>query len=126
MLNRIKETWGKHTSESQSQAMAAFTHPDLLVLDEVGTGYGSDTEQKLLFEVLDARYLNRLPTILVSNLELEGVKTVIGPRIFDRLREDSGQVVSFGWPSVRGDLKPQQIATASNDPVTNKAEPLAA
>lgn len=85
--------------------------PDLLILDEVGVQFGSDTERLLLFDILNERYERRRPTILMSNLALDdaeeggrvvpGIKSYLGERVFDRLREDGGQSVVFDWPSHR-------------------------
>jgi DNA replication protein DnaC len=76
--------------------------PDLLILDEVGVQFGSDTEKLLLFDVLNERYEQRKPTLLLSNLALDGVKAFLGERIYDRLREDGAEAVVFDWDSWRG------------------------
>jgi DNA replication protein DnaC len=100
-IRRVKDTWGGG-QESETEAIAALTFPDLLILDEVGVQFGSETEKLILFDVLNERYERRRPTLLLSNLELEAVRAYLGERIFDRMREDGGQVVPFGWESHRG------------------------
>lgn len=110
-VRRIKDTWGRASTESESEAIAALVFPDLLILDEVGTQFGSDTEKLLLFDILNERYEKRRPTILMSNLTLDdiedggrvipGIKSYLGERVFDRLREDGGEFVVFDWPSHR-------------------------
>lgn len=110
-VRRIKDTWGRSSTESESDAIAALVFPDLLILDEVGTQFGSDTEKLLLFDILNERYERRRPTILMSNLTLDdieeggrvvpGIKSYLGARVFDRLREDGGEFVVFDWPSHR-------------------------
>lgn len=101
-VRSIKETWNKGSELSESQAIAALVRPDLLILDEVGVQFGSETEKLLMFEVLNERYGARKPTLLMSNLSLEEIKAYLGERIFDRLREDGGEAVPFGWDSHRG------------------------
>lgn len=101
-VRSIKETWHKESNMSEAQAIAALVRPDLLILDEVGVQFGSETEKLLMFEVLNERYGARKPTLLMSNLSLEEVKAYLGERIFDRLREDGGEAVAFGWDSYRG------------------------
>ncbi len=76
--------------------------PDLLILDEVGVQFGSDTEKLILFDVLNERYERRRPTILMTNLTLEEVADFLGDRIIDRLREDGGEFIPFDWESHRG------------------------
>lgn len=74
---------------------------DLLALDEIGVGRGTDTEMQVLHEVLGYRYDECLPTIIATNLDAEGLRGWIGDRIFDRLRENS-DVILFDWESNRG------------------------
>jgi len=101
-LRRVKDTWNKSIDETETQALKVFTKPDLLILDEVGVQFGSDTEKLILFDIINGRYEDRKPTILVSNLMLEDVKKYLGDRIFDRLREDGGEYIPFDWESHRG------------------------
>ena len=100
-VRRVKDTWSRESRESETQAIAALVFPDLLILDEVGVQFGSDTEKLILFDVLNERYEKRRPTLLLSNLTLNEVKTYLGERVFDRLREDGGEVVVFDWQSWR-------------------------
>lgn len=101
-IRRIKETWSKAADETETEAVHALVRPHLLILDEVGVQFGSETEKMILFDVLNERYEHRRPTILISNLTLPEVKAYLGERVFDRLREDGGEVVTFDWPSHRG------------------------
>jgi DNA replication protein DnaC len=101
MMRRIKATWGRSATETEIQAIAAYTKPDLLVLDEVGIQFGSKAEHDLMFDVLNDRYENMRPTILISNLPLADVKTLLGDRVIDRMREAGGKVVAFDWESHR-------------------------
>lgn len=101
-MRRIKDTWRKESAETEESAVNALSDVDLLILDEVGIQFGTDAEKMLVFDVLNARYENRRPTILLSNLDVQGVKGYLGERVFDRLREDGGQVVVFNWESHRG------------------------
>lgn len=101
-LRRVKETWARGSEETEREAIAALVYPDLLVLDEVGVQFGSDTEKLILFDVLNERYEQRKPTLLLSNLTIGEVRDYLGERIFDRLREDAGRVLVFDWGSHRG------------------------
>lgn len=101
-LRRIKDTWARGAQESESAAIHAHVFPDLLVLDEVGVQFGSAAEQLLLTDIINERYEQRKPTLLLSNLPLAEIKTYLGERVYDRLREDGGRVVVFDWDSHRG------------------------
>lgn len=74
---------------------------DLLVIDELGAQKGSEYELGLLHSIIDRRYQAVLPTVLISNLDPEGLKAYIGDRALDRLRQNGGKVVGFTWSSMR-------------------------
>ncbi|MCE0981671.1 ATP-binding protein [Pseudomonas monteilii] len=74
---------------------------NLLVVDEVGCQKGSEYELGLLHSIIDRRYQAVLPTVLISNLGAESLKTYIGDRALDRLRQNGGQQVGFTWSSMR-------------------------
>lgn len=103
-ISRVKDSWAKSATESEAAVVAELAGCDLLVLDEVGIQYGTDFENNLLFSILNERYNNRRPTILISNLNQEGVTKFLGERIIDRMREDGGRVIPFVWPSHRKEM----------------------
>ncbi|MFJ4056550.1 ATP-binding protein [Pseudomonas sp. NPDC089743] len=74
---------------------------DLLAIDEVGCQKGSDYELGLLHAIIDRRYQAVLPTVLISNLSVDGLKGYIGERALDRLRQNGGMAVGFTWSSMR-------------------------
>lgn len=74
---------------------------DLLVIDEVGAQKGSEYELGLLHSIIDRRYQAVLPTVIISNLSADGLKSYIGDRALDRLRQNGGQQVGFTWSSMR-------------------------
>lgn len=100
-IRRVRNTWNRDAEETETKAIEALTQPDLLILDEVGVQYGSDAEKLLIFDILNERYENRRPTLLLSNLELVDVRAYLGERVYDRLREDDGEVIVFDWESHR-------------------------
>ena len=86
---------------TELQALEEFIKPDILVLDEIGMQLGTDSEHLLLFSLLNGRYEELKPTIVISNLTLEEVKKYLNDRIYDRLRENGGGVLAFDWESYR-------------------------
>jgi len=101
MIRRLKSTWAKDSNESEEDAIEAFVEVDLLIIDEIGVQFGSDTEKMFMFDIINGRYEECLPTVIISNLDVDGVKEIIGERCIDRLREDGGKVVAFDWESYR-------------------------
>lgn len=101
IIRRLREGWRRDAAMSEAQALDLYGSLDLLVIDELGVQFGSDAEQLQLFDVLNRRYRDNKPTILLTNLNLDGVKTFLGERTYDRLRE-TGYFVMFDWNSYRG------------------------
>ncbi|WP_281661409.1 ATP-binding protein [Microvirgula aerodenitrificans] len=102
LSRRVREAKSFDADETESAAIRIFVYPDLLIVDEVGVQSGTDAEARALFDVINDRYEQRKPTIFLSNLDLGGVQAALGARVFDRMREDGGEVVSFTWGSHRG------------------------
>lgn len=100
-LRRVKETYSKNSEKTENEVIGEFNQPDLLILDEVGVQFGSETEKMILFEIINERYQHMKPTILISNLALEELNGFIGERVIDRMREGGGAIIPFDWESYR-------------------------
>lgn len=101
LLRHIKDTYRKDANRSEQSAIDDLVRPDLLVVDEVGVQVGSEHEKLLMFEVLNSRYQECRPTILISNLSAGELEAFLGQRVMDRYRE-CGSVLGFDWQSHRG------------------------
>jgi DNA replication protein DnaC len=55
----------------------------LLILDDFGTQNASGWAQEKLFQILNYRYINKLPTVVTSNLELDDIEDRIRSRLAD-------------------------------------------
>lgn len=104
MIREVKSTYSKHSERTEREVIHHYSNIRFLVLDEVGMQIGSDTEKLILSEIINNRYANVLPTVLISNLGLSELKDYLGDRIIDRMREGGGAVISFDWDSKRGSL----------------------
>ncbi|MFZ6727364.1 ATP-binding protein [Undibacterium sp. MH2W] len=100
-IRKIKETYARDSVKTEDEAIQDFIKPDLLILDEVGVQFGSETEKMYLFEIINGRYELLKPTILISNLGRAELEKFIGTRVIDRLREGGGRMVVFDWGSYR-------------------------
>ena len=102
MFRAIKDTYHKGSHQKESEVMAIYTQCDLLIIDEVGVQRGSEFETETFFNVINERYENMRPTIILSNLTIEEIKVFLGERVFDRLRENGGKAFLLDWASHRG------------------------
>lgn len=100
VIRMVRATWRKDSEQSESDVLQTLVDVPLLVIDEIGVQYGTEGEQTLLFEMLDARYRAMQPSILLTNQDKTGLKTFVGDRTFDRLVETS-RWVAFDWESYR-------------------------
>ncbi len=99
MIRAIKETWRGNNDESK--VIKGFVDVQLLVIDEIGIQFGSETEMLYLQEIINDRYEAEKPTILISNKTPEEITAFLGERIIDRFR-DGGHILCFDWESYRG------------------------
>lgn len=103
ILQHIKGSYG-NGEYTEREAFEHLTEPDLLIIDEVGATKQTEFEQATLFQVINGRYEDQRPTIVVSNLSPEGLKEAVGERCIDRLREGGGKALVFDWGSMRTEI----------------------
>jgi DNA replication protein DnaC len=85
---------------NEEEVFDSFLQPKLLVIDEVARRSENDTENKLLFGLLNRRYSDLRDTLLISNQGAEQFEDSMGPSLIDRMREMGG-IVTCQWPSFR-------------------------
>lgn len=102
MLRKIRSTYAPGSSMAEQDAIDHFIDVDLLVLDEVGVSIG-DKEKRaaLIFDVLNTRYNQLKPTIILGNLTPVDMERYLGARVWDRLMDSDAPIVSFDWDSYR-------------------------
>ena len=100
VIQHIRSTWRKDSEASEIDLLAEFGQVPLLVIDEIGMQYGTESEQNHLFDVLDRRYRDMMPTILLTNQNKDGFRQYVGDRIYDRMTE-CARWVPFPWESYR-------------------------
>lgn len=104
VLQAIRATYDPTSDKSESQILAGLISPSLLILDEIGVSKEkpSDFELTTLFAIINGRYEELRPTVIVSNLDAKALASAIGERCADRLREGGVIVIPFEWESQRG------------------------
>jgi DNA replication protein DnaC len=105
ILQHIKGSYDRESEYSEADAFAAYTKPSLLIIDEVGATKPTEFELASLFNIINARYEEQLPTVVISNLPAGELSGALGERCVDRLREGGGIAVGFDWKSARGRAK---------------------
>lgn len=102
IMREIKGTWKRDSEMDEQKLLDWYISRDILVIDEVGVQFDSDTEKLFIFDLIDGRYQHMRPTIIISNLDITGIKACIGERCYDRLKEDGGKLIGLDFESQRG------------------------
>lgn len=85
IIESIRKCWEKESDEFDREKVEKYKTAQLLIIDEIGVQYGSDSERIELFEIFNERYNNMLPTIAISNYSRKDIEKTLGLRITDRL-----------------------------------------
>ena len=77
-----------NSSDSETKALKWLLDLDLLVIDEVGLQKGNQNEMLILDEVINGRYDEMKPTLIISNFSGAQMSELLGDRIVSRLKSD--------------------------------------
>ena len=102
LIRWLRESWQKKSAMTEDEIIERLSKYALLVVDEVGVGYGTDAEKLQLFETINRRYNLVRPTVILSNLGISGLQQYLGERVIDRLRENQGTMLVLTGHSWRG------------------------
>lgn len=100
LIQRVRGTWRRDSDQSEESMMGLLSSIDLLVIDEVGVQRGTADEQNTLTDIINRRYRDMRPTILLTNLPGDELVRLLGPRVMSRLTERA-TFVTFDWQDWR-------------------------
>lgn len=114
MIRTVASTYKSDDLARKDKIQSAYRNVELLIIDEIGVGFGTDHEREVMSEILLDRYQKNLSTILISNAPYEGfnedgvtytgLKDYVGPRVVSRF-EDTMKIVKFSWNSYRKNIR---------------------
>lgn len=108
IFDKIKSTYGKNKEDQYYQSEEKILHElinaPLLILDEVGVQYFSEYEKLMSYKILNGRYLNQKPTVMITNCKEAELTKIMGERVVSRLSENAG-VITFTFADQRGKFK---------------------
>lgn len=87
LLDRIKQTYSNYGNEGEDTVLRSLNNADLLIIDDLGTEQDTDWAKTKIYNILDARYRNKLPLIITTNIPLIELKNKYHERTYDRLIE---------------------------------------
>lgn len=100
----LRASYDQAAEQREADALKAFLAPSVLVLDELEKAKGNpDTIRKDLHRLIDDRYSNLKPTVVISRLNVPALKLYLGPDLWDRLtgRDHLSCLVKMDWESYR-------------------------
>ncbi len=106
LLDTFKDSYRRDAEETPQELKERYSEVDWLVIDEVGLSAGTEAESRLLTQIIDARYRNSKPTVLISNLEPIELAKAINERAMSRFAD--ALVIAFDWPDYRRALAAKQ------------------
>lgn len=84
IIDTIRMGW-KTNDSYYEQDIENFKKCPLLIIDEIGVQYGSESERIELYTIFNTRYEDCLPTMVISNNSLTELQKILGQRIYDRI-----------------------------------------
>ncbi len=99
-LTRLRNCYSNSAEEREVDVFDDYVSPSLLVVDEVGRHKDSQHAADSLFALLDRRYQEVRPTIVISNLHKEEIVDYLGEAMVSRLRQ-GGAMLGFYWEDQR-------------------------
>lgn len=87
---RIRASFAKMSRESEDEIVRELSKAPLLILDEIQERGNTPWEDRLLTHILDRRYGDMTPTIVIANLTEAALIECLGDSIISRLTETGG------------------------------------
>lgn len=99
MIKEIQASYGRE-GKSEEGEIERFVQYDLLILDEIDAKADKENANLLLNEVINRRYMNEKPVIIITNQSFDNLAQYVGDRVDSRLHENAF-ICAFDWPDYR-------------------------
>jgi len=99
MISEIQSSYGREGKSEEGELMR-FAQYDVLILDEVDAIPARENSSLLLTEVVNRRYNDNKPVIVISNQPFDNLSKFVGDRVHSRLHENSF-ACDFDWSDFR-------------------------
>lgn len=97
----IRSSYSGASQFTEQDVIDRFTDYSVLVIDEIGKQFATDNERFAIFDLINSRYNEMKPTVLVSNMSIGDIEDFLGKATIDRIKENGGQAILFDWESFR-------------------------
>ncbi len=83
LLDDLRTTFDAGAAETYRERMERIRNVPLLILDDLGTHAETPWAQEKLFQILNYRYINSLPTVITTNVPPQR----LDPRLYSRFQD---------------------------------------
>ncbi|MBA2453009.1 MAG: ATP-binding protein [Chloroflexia bacterium] len=83
LLDYLRATFAPDSTSSYDKRFHAVRTADLLVLDDLGTENTTPWAREKLFQIVNHRYMERLPTVFTTNVDLDKLDGRVRSRLCD-------------------------------------------
>lgn len=101
LMIRLRNCYSDGSETSEDKFYRAMIAYDLLIIDEVGLQRGTTAENITINTIVDQRLCRLKPTGMLTNCDSKSLNDILGARVMDRMRMNSGQWIEFNWESYR-------------------------
>jgi DNA replication protein DnaC len=100
IIRSVRASWGKNAEKTEAEIITTFASVEMLVIDEIGSQYGTDAEKIIINEIINDRYEQDRPTMVIGNVTKTEIKNILGVRVIDRIMHNGLDLV-LDWDSKR-------------------------
>lgn len=83
LLDSLRFSYNKDTGVTFEERFEEIRRSQLLILDDFGTQNATEWAQEKLFQIINLRYINKLPMVVTTNLEMDMIEGRIRSRLED-------------------------------------------
>ncbi len=84
LLDHLRATFSPTSNVSYDSLFKSVRNSSLLILDDLGTQSATPWAREKLYQILDHRYVAKLPTVITSSIPLEDIDPRIRSRMLDK------------------------------------------
>lgn len=83
LMDHLRSSFAPGSEEGYDQRFEEIRTAQLLVLDDLGTENATPWAQEKLYQIINHRYVERLPTVITTNVDIRTIDDRIASRMLD-------------------------------------------
>ena len=97
LLDHLRGTYAPDSDVSYDEQFERIRNVSVLILDDLGTQNNTEWAKEKLYQIINYRYNNRLPTVFTTNQMLEDIEPRIRSRLMDKELVARVQILSHDF-----------------------------